>query len=244
MENNQIYCSSCGAANQIEANYCHKCGKKIAIIPTPNTNVQNTDFITLQCPNCGGKLQVGNEIHRLTCQFCGLEHLVRKDEGAISLAPIVDSINKVAGKFDQVLSGSDRMAAEQTIKRLKTEMPEYENRMRICQEKYNREVNRKPSKFGKIILNLVSILCMIWILLVIIGILFTSDEPVPPEVIVTVIIAVFLLVLSRIGIRAMKKKADNSEIILSLRNELDKVQKEYQERKNQLDQLHRYTAER
>ena len=64
MENNQIYCSSCGAANQIEANYCHKCGKKIAIIPTPNTNVQNTDFITLQCPNCGGKLQVGNEIHR------------------------------------------------------------------------------------------------------------------------------------------------------------------------------------
>ena len=170
--------------------------------------------------------------------------MVRKDEGAISLAPIVDSINKVAGKFDQVLSGSDRMAAEQTIKRLKTEMPEYENRMRICQEKYNREVNRKPSKFGKIILNLVSILCMIWILLVIIGILFTSDEPVPPEVIVTVIIAVFLLVLSRIGIRAMKKKADNSEIILSLRNELDKAQKEYQERKNQLDQLHRYTAER
>ncbi len=244
MEADKFFCPSCGTANLTEAKYCHQCGSKLPSIQKSKTKEIESDFISLQCPNCGGKLQIGNDIHRLTCQFCGLEHLVRHNEGAISLAPVVDSINKVAGKFDQVLSGSDRMAAEQTIKRLKTEMPEYEYRLKICQEKYNREVNRKPGKFGKLILNLVSILCSLWVLLVFIGFLFTKDEPVPPEVILTFIIAVVLLVLSRIGIKAMKKKADNSEIVLSRRNELDKAQKEYQERKYQLDQLHRYTAER
>jgi hypothetical protein len=42
----------------------------------------------------------------------------------------------------------------------------------------------------------------------------------------------------------MKKKADNQARILSLKDDLEQALKEYQERKNQLEQLHRYTAER
>lgn len=242
MADEKIFCPSCGTANLIKANFCNQCGSKLPFIQKSEPKEIKSDFITMQCPNCGGKLQVNPDSQYLICQFCGLEHLVRQNDGAVSLAPVVESFKKVAGKFDQVLSGSDRLAAEQTITRLKSEMPGFEIRVNTAQEKYNRELYKKPSRFFKFILYFLSILSILYILIVIIGTIFSSTPP--TEVIVLAIVAVILLVLTRAGFIAMKKKSNNQARILFLKGELELAKKEFQERKNQLDQLHRYTAER
>jgi len=43
------------------------------------------DFVTLSCPNCGGKLEVSPNTLSLVCQHCGIEHLVRREAGSILL---------------------------------------------------------------------------------------------------------------------------------------------------------------
>lgn len=46
-----------------------------------------TDFVTLTCPSCGGKLQITQDIDHFACAHCGTEHTVRRTDGTISLAP-------------------------------------------------------------------------------------------------------------------------------------------------------------
>jgi predicted RNA-binding Zn-ribbon protein involved in translation (DUF1610 family) len=44
-----------------------------------------SDFITLQCPSCGGKLAVGNNVLSLICEHCGVEHMIRREAGEVTL---------------------------------------------------------------------------------------------------------------------------------------------------------------
>lgn len=73
-----------------------------------------TDFITLSCPSCRGKLKITGDINQFACEYCGNEFIVNRGENTISLAPIVDSIN-------QVKQGVDRIAIELQIQRLQRE---------------------------------------------------------------------------------------------------------------------------
>ena len=43
------------------------------------------DLITLNCPSCGGKLEVNSNTLVLTCQHCGSEHMVHRDSGVVTL---------------------------------------------------------------------------------------------------------------------------------------------------------------
>jgi predicted RNA-binding Zn-ribbon protein involved in translation (DUF1610 family) len=43
------------------------------------------DFITMQCPNCGGNLTVGTNALSLRCEHCGVEHMIRREAGGIVL---------------------------------------------------------------------------------------------------------------------------------------------------------------
>jgi predicted RNA-binding Zn-ribbon protein involved in translation (DUF1610 family) len=43
------------------------------------------DFITLQCPNCGGKLSVSGNATSLKCEHCGTEHMIRREAGNVIL---------------------------------------------------------------------------------------------------------------------------------------------------------------
>jgi predicted RNA-binding Zn-ribbon protein involved in translation (DUF1610 family) len=43
------------------------------------------DLITLNCPSCGGSLQVGTNTSVLVCEHCGVEHFVRRESGSLSL---------------------------------------------------------------------------------------------------------------------------------------------------------------
>ena len=44
-----------------------------------------SDFVTLTCPACGGRLDVSPTQSTLECTHCGSEHVVRHEAGAISL---------------------------------------------------------------------------------------------------------------------------------------------------------------
>jgi ribosomal protein S27AE len=73
------------------------------------------DFVTLSCPSCGGKLQIGHEIDRFACSHCGNEHVVKRSGGIVSLEPVIERLTKV-----QV--GVDKTASELALVRLEKEI--------------------------------------------------------------------------------------------------------------------------
>jgi hypothetical protein len=79
------------------------------------------DFVTLSCPTCGGKLQVTPDLDRFACAHCGNEHVVRRGGGIVSLAPVVEGIDKVR-------VGVDKTASELAIRRLKEEIADLRRR--------------------------------------------------------------------------------------------------------------------
>lgn len=80
------------------------------------------DFVTLSCPTCGGQLQITQDIDRFACAHCGNEHMVNRGGGIITLAPVVAGL-------DGIRRGTDRTAAELTIRRLKEELAEQEQEL-------------------------------------------------------------------------------------------------------------------
>jgi predicted RNA-binding Zn-ribbon protein involved in translation (DUF1610 family) len=74
-----------------------------------------SEFITLTCPSCGGKLEITKDIERFACAHCGREHVVRRAGSTISVAPVVDAIGRVG-------SGVDRTASELALARIQQEI--------------------------------------------------------------------------------------------------------------------------
>lgn len=73
------------------------------------------EFVTLSCPSCGAKLQVGSDLERFACAHCGNEHVVNRGGGVVSLAPVLEQLQNVH-------SGVNKTASELAIKRLKEEI--------------------------------------------------------------------------------------------------------------------------
>lgn len=79
------------------------------------------DFVTLTCPNCGGKLEITTDIKRFACSHCGNEHVVTRGSGIVSIIPISDEITKIQTSID-------KSAAEIEISRLKIEINEIDQK--------------------------------------------------------------------------------------------------------------------
>jgi len=77
------------------------------------------DFVTLTCPTCGGKLEITKDIERFACGYCGVEHVVRRGGGIVSLIPIAEDIKDIK-------TGVDKTAAELALARLSKETNELE----------------------------------------------------------------------------------------------------------------------
>lgn len=46
----------------------------------------DAEFIPAVCPNCGGKLQVDPSVDTMVCQYCGTEHIIRRNvTGSVTL---------------------------------------------------------------------------------------------------------------------------------------------------------------
>lgn len=44
------------------------------------------DFVSLTCPSCKGKLQIGKDLDRFACGYCGTEFVVNRGGGDFALA--------------------------------------------------------------------------------------------------------------------------------------------------------------
>lgn len=82
------------------------------------------DFITLTCPNCGGRLEITNDVDRFACAYCGVEHLVRRGGGIVTLAPVLEGLRDVQ-------AGVNRTASELAIRRLDGEINHLSEQYRV-----------------------------------------------------------------------------------------------------------------
>jgi len=77
------------------------------------------DYISLTCPTCGAKLKITDDMNNFACGHCGSEHIVKREGGAISFAPLVES-EKGAN------NGIDKTESELAIPRLDKEIKQLE----------------------------------------------------------------------------------------------------------------------
>lgn len=82
-----------------------------------------SEFITLSCPSCNGKLQITEDIERFACAHCGNEHMVKRSGGIVSLKPVFEAITK----------GVDNTASELAIVRLDKEIDELSEKITTLQ---------------------------------------------------------------------------------------------------------------
>jgi hypothetical protein len=135
MPENKKFCPNCGTPAAAEAAFCLSCGSKFPVsasqepasapvMPQP----RQSDFITLSCPNCGGKLNITADTERFACQFCGHEHIVRRSGGLVALEPVLKNLNAnlnlVGMGINQLGLSSEKQAAEQSLIRVRKEVEE------------------------------------------------------------------------------------------------------------------------
>jgi len=74
-------------------------------------------FISLNCANCGAKLDVFDGMEGFACGHCGAEMLVQRRGGTVVLKAVTEGDRRLA-------LGTDQMAADLTLARLKQESNE------------------------------------------------------------------------------------------------------------------------
>ncbi len=182
----------------------------------------------------------------------------------MSLSPLVEGLKRVENKFDQVLSGSDRLAAEQTIQRLKVEIPELERQVAVKEAQINAIIPRESlhrvangmTQTGSVIL---ALLLMVYI--------FSwaglfSDSPriehylqlITTNWLPILLIGLVCLFLGSILTRASRAKRSvrlnpmhpnaYEQRMKAGNDEVARLKAELETRKQQLEQLHQYTAQR
>jgi predicted RNA-binding Zn-ribbon protein involved in translation (DUF1610 family) len=133
------------------------------------------NFINLSCANCGGKLDVYDDMERFACGYCGTEMIVQRRGGTVSLKAVTDAIERV-----QV--GTDKTAAELALVRLRQELAALEAKAA--------NLTYEPPPAGKG--------CVLFPAIVVVGIVvllaMTSKPGVGGPLIVLLIVAVVVLV--------------------------------------------------
>jgi ribosomal protein S27E len=71
-------------------------------------------FIKLSCGNCGGELEVYDDMDRFACGYCGTEITVQRRGGTVVLKSVTQAIKTVP-------TGTDKTTAELALMRLKEE---------------------------------------------------------------------------------------------------------------------------
>ncbi len=83
-------------------------------------------FIPLSCQNCGGKLEVYEDMTRFACAHCGSEMVAEHRGSTVILRSVADALQKVQ-------AGTDKTAAELAIVRLRQEVLEKEDEIQQAQ---------------------------------------------------------------------------------------------------------------
>lgn len=84
------------------------------------------EFVSLTCPSCGSRLQVTNDLDTFACGYCGNELRVKRGGGVVSLAPMVEGLERVQKSVAGVEVGVDKTASELAIQRLRQDLQSLE----------------------------------------------------------------------------------------------------------------------
>jgi DNA-directed RNA polymerase subunit RPC12/RpoP len=71
--------------------------------------------IAALCAGCGARLSITPDLDQITCVYCGVTQVVRRNQGVIGL-------KRVEGAISRVQSGTDRTALELAIRRIKDDL--------------------------------------------------------------------------------------------------------------------------
>ncbi|MGJ5815784.1 hypothetical protein [Paludibaculum fermentans] len=83
-------------------------------------------FVPLSCENCGGKLEVYEDMTRFACAHCGSEMIAEHRGSTVILKSVRDAIQKVQ-------AGTEKTAAELSIVRLRQEIAEKDEEIQQAQ---------------------------------------------------------------------------------------------------------------
>ena len=72
-------------------------------------------IIAALCAGCGARLFITPDLNQITCVYCGVIQVVRRNQGVIGLKCIEGAISRVQ-------SGTDRTAVELAIRRIKDDL--------------------------------------------------------------------------------------------------------------------------
>lgn len=94
-----------------------------------------SDFVTLTCPSCGGKLKVTSDIERFACAHCGTEHIVKRGDGIIALSPVLNAIAGVKSSVDILANDVLLRRAKEAKAQLDQEIAEIRSRLNTLNDK-------------------------------------------------------------------------------------------------------------
>jgi hypothetical protein len=103
-----------------------------------------SDFVTLSCPSCGGKLQITSDIERFACVHCNTEHIVKRGSGIVSLAPVMETLAKVQ-------SGVDILAKDVEERRQKEKLQFERVDLQVIKENLELKIAEVQTKIRKIV---------------------------------------------------------------------------------------------
>lgn len=93
------------------------------------------DFVTLTCTSCGGKLKITPDLENFACSYCGVEYMVKRDEGTIALKPLVDELMKMSVSLEKA-------ANQIEINRLNLEISQLASRNEGLKKQYHQEIGQ------------------------------------------------------------------------------------------------------
>lgn len=92
-------------------------------------------FVALKCQNCGGSLEVYDDMNRFACGYCGTEMIVQRRGGTVALKTVTEAIQRV-----QI--GTDKTAAELAIARYQSEWNDLSSRRKVLSDKQSSDMTK------------------------------------------------------------------------------------------------------
>lgn len=126
--------------------------------------------LTLKCPSCGAALEVSPDMEHFSCGYCGIEQIVQRRGGTVSLKLIAESISRV-----QV--GTDRTAAELALVRLKHELTATDAKLSEINQRIDQPFDSMPPEYqNNTSIYLAAFVCVLIIFSLVVGVFLFEDK--------------------------------------------------------------------
>lgn len=185
-------------------------------------------LMKLSCVNCSAPLEIGDDLERFACSYCGTNQIVERAGGIVALKKVQTAIHAVQ-------RGTDRTAAELALPRLNKELAEAQA-ARVAVQNASKEVMDR-AKSGRKTLTIVTafILFMVGPM----GIISAANVSDNLAVALVPVWFISMIAIPIFVFRRVKLPADTSkEKLASADQAIDRIQKQIAANRAILDGAH------